>query len=206
VASLATLRSLFYVYVGTKTTDPLYPSSTVDALINAAANRYKADLQQMNPGWLSDTATLTLSSGAVSLPADFAGVLDLRIDDSTGSRLREVRYEELGLAWSGAVYAITGSDATATLHCSSGVDEDATLYLVYRTQPAELSAGTDVPSWMPGQFHDLLAREAAVDGFGLGSEGAPTPVFLERLDDARAQFWHHVRTRSTQPLLSRESI
>jgi hypothetical protein len=206
VASLSTLRSLFYVYVGTKSSDPMYPTTTVDALINAAANKYKADVQQMNPGWLSDTDTLTLSGGSVALPADFAGVLDLRLDDETGIRLREVRFEELGLDWSGPVYAVTGSDATATLHCGSSVDDAAALYLVYRTQPAELSAGTDVPSWMPSQFHDLLAREAAVDGFGLGAEGSATPSFLERLDDARAQFWAHIKARSTQPLTTREPI
>lgn len=206
MASLATLRSLFYVYLGTKASDPMYPSTTVDALINAAANKYKADIQQANPGWLSDTTTLTLSSGSVSLPADFAGVLDLRLTDNTGMRLREVRYEELELDWSQPVYAITGSDAAATLHCSSQVSEDGDVYLVYRTQPAELSAGTDVPSWMPGQFHDLLAREAAIDGFGLGAEGVPSPHFVRELDDRRAQFWGHLKSRSTHPLLTREPI
>lgn len=205
MASLTTLRSLFYIYVGTKPTDPMYPTATVDALLNAAAHKYIADVQQANPAYLVKTTTLNLAARTASLPVDFAGYVDVRFDDATGRPLREVRLEELDTP-SRAAFAITGPDAAATLTASQAVAENATLYFAYRYQPADLVNPSDIPEWMPAPFHDLLAREAAVDGFGLGAEGAPVVAFLTELQDRRAQFWAHVMRRGTQPLTTRQRI
>lgn len=196
MASLSTLRGLFYVYLGTKSTDPKFPTSTANALINAAANKYAADVQQQNASWLESETSLASATRSYALPANFAGALDVRLTDEQGQQLIEVRGDELAAAAGMPAFAITGPDGTSgRLKTSRGVTEGAALWLKYRYQPAELVNDIDVPSWMPSQFHDLLAREAALDAFGLGNEGEPGSLFVQELFDRRAQFWAHIGRR-----------
>jgi len=204
--NLLTARGLVYTYLGTIASDPAYPAATVTALLNAVANKYIADVQQMAPSYLRDTDTLA-AAGATSrsyaLPADFAGWLDVRVTDASGSPLSEVRDDELAVVADGCHFSITGPDSAATLTTDEGVSAGVALYLKYRYQPAEMSDDADAPDWMPTQFHDLLAREAAIDAFGLGDESAPSPLFLQETQDRRAQFWLHIGNRGIQPMTLR---
>lgn len=207
MAALSALRALVYVYLGTKASDPMYPTTTVDALLNAAANKYAADVQQANPSYMRAVTTLTAASAnTYTLPDDFAGWLDVRLTDARGVPLEEVRDDELNAASFSDAFAITGADDAATLTTARGVAEDAALYLKYRTQPAVLADAADAPSWMPAQFHDLLAREAAIDAFGVGNEAAPPARFTEETEDRRGQFWLHIGRRGVGSQRTRESL
>lgn len=204
---LTTLESLFYVYLGTVSTDPAYPKTTADALLNAAGNKFIADTQEMAPDQLLKTITLQPTSAGAStynLPSDFAGYLEVRLNDNLGVPLEEVRDEELDLGWDGPVFAITGPDAAAVLETSGTEVGGQPIYFKYRYQPPQLSAPSDIPTWMPAQYHDLIARQAAIDAFGLGAEAAPAPGFLSETADRVAQFWFHIGRRGTQPQTPRQ--
>lgn len=206
--NLSAIRSLVYTYLGTQSTDPAYPSATVTSLINAAANAYIADIQQLDPTYLRTTTTLSPTAAGArtyTLPANFAGVVEVRQTDADGARLAQVRDDELAINDYRACFAIYGADGSATLE-TRGVTAGVTLWLKYRYQPSELSATTDSPSWMPAQFHDLLAREAAIDAFGLGAEASPSPVFMQTTADRRGQFWQHVTVRGVTPRTTREPL
>lgn len=199
MSSLANLRTLFYVYATTQSGDPSLPAATVNLLINAAKNKYAADLLQANPGWLTTNVTLNSTpstSNTYNLPADFGGILEIRLADQYGSKLEEVRSEELNSVTNWPGYCVTGSDQGATLTTSIGVNAGQVLYLNYRAWPVDLAADGDVPSFMPLQFHDLLAREAAADAPGVSGESEVGSRFLTELADRRAQFWYHCGRRS----------
>lgn len=208
MATLSGLQALVYVYLGTTSSDPAYPAATVTALLNAAAGRYVDDIHQARPDYLFTSTTLAASTPTTriyTLPADFAGWLEVRATDADGVLMQEVRREELIAAGNAGIpaFAITGADGAAVLSTSTGVDAGISIYIVYRTTPAELSAADDIPSWMPARFHDLLAREAAVDGFGLGAESAPSRTFLQTLEDRRSQFWAAISRRGVAPTIQR---
>ena len=205
--NLAALRSLTYVYLGTVNTDPAYPATTVTTLLNAVANKYIADAHEMAPSYLRKVATLTATSPTArtyNLPADFSRWLDVRLNNSDGSQLEERRDDEMNEPQSGYVFSVTGPDGSAVLTTHSSVSAGVPLYLKYAYQPAEMVNDGDSPaSWMPAQFHDLLAREAAIDAFGLGDEATPSPVFLQETIDRRGQYWYHMGRRGIQPMTVR---
>lgn len=211
MANLAALQALVYVYLGTTSSDPAYPAATVTALLNAAAGRYVDDIHQARPDYLYKYQNLSPNSPGgrgYTLPTDFAGWLELRVNDSDGqpgTYMQEVRREELHAAGDAGVpaFSITGPDGSAKLETSTGIAAGASLFLVHRYTPAELSVAGDTPSWLPSRFHDLLAREAAIDGFGLGAESAPSRTFLETTEDRRSQFWQAIGRRGIAPTLQR---
>lgn len=208
MADLTTLRALFYVYLGTVSTDPAYPQTTADVLLNAAARELAADMQQMAPDMLQKVVTLNpdVAGGSTyTLPSDFYEALEVRLGTNLGTPLEEVRSEELDLGWDGPVFAIYGPDATATLEVSDLAEPGSPLYFRYGYQPVDLAAPSDIPSWMPTQFHDLIARAAAIDAYGLGAEAAPAPEFLEKTEDRKGQYWFHLSRRTTQAQTPRQT-
>lgn len=194
MANLSALRSLFYVYLGTKSTDPAYPSGTANTLINAAGNKLALETQQQNASLLQKSSSLTSATREYSLPSDFSHYVEVRLDDSVGSKLVEVRDEDL-TDDPRAAFAIYGPDGAAKLRVNTAVTMGRTLWLKYAYWPTELAADADTPSWLPSAFHDLLAREAAVDAFGLGGEGEPSALFLDETRDRRALYWSHIGRR-----------
>lgn len=205
MASLAGLQSLTLTYLGTTATDPAYPGATLTALLNAVGNRYVDDVHQAKPDYLNKIVTLapvSSTSTSYTLPVDFAGWLEVRADDETGSLLTEVRAEELNVWGADApAFAVVGADGSAVLKSTVGLGRS--IYLCYRYTPDELSLAGDTPAWMPTRFHDLLAREAAIDGFGLGNESAPASHFLATTEDRRAQFWTAISRRGVAPTIQR---
>jgi hypothetical protein len=191
---------LFYIYATTAAADPSLSSATVNLLINAAKDKYAADLLQANPGWmtvsLSGQAATPSTSRTYLLPSNFGGILEVRVSDSSGYKLEECRPEELNSSTSWPSYAITGSDQAATLTTSTGVAAGQLLYISYRKWPPVLVADGDTPDFLPTQFHDLLAREAAADAPGVSGESEASSRFHTELADRRAQFWFHVGRRS----------
>lgn len=203
MATLSGLRSLVYVYLGTVPTDPAYPTASVNALINAAGNKLIADIHQANPDYLAGATTLIPTSYPdYDLPGEFAGWTDVRIGSSTGTRLTECRSEELANACVPS-FAVSFPDGQAFLTVSSHVPSDSVLSLLYRFQPVELIEDTDIPVWLPPPFHDLLARQAAIDAFGLGNESAPSPRFVQSTEDREAQLWVAVGRRGVAPTIQR---
>lgn len=205
MASLVGLRSLVYTYLGTTSSDPAYPAASVNALINASGNALIADIHQARPDYFLESVILTPSLPAArqyTPPAGYAGWLDVRLSDKDGTPLSEVRYEELARS-SAPVFAVTGPDSAPTLTASDAVELNAAIYLLYRTQPAELVVDADVPTWLPAHYHDLLARKAAIDAFGLGNESTPSPLFVASTEDREAQLWVSIGRRGVAPTIQR---
>lgn len=208
MASLSGLRTLVYAYLGTTSSDPAYPASTVNALINAAGNALIADIHQQKPdylvSWEGALAAQNPTSRNYTLPSTFAGWVEVRLGSATGTQLTEVRREELELYTSAAAFSVTGTDgANAILTTSAGVESGVALWMFYRYQPSELVADADVPTWLPTAYHDLLARKAAIDAFGLGNESAPSPLFVATTADRETQFWVSIGRRGVGPTIQR---
>jgi hypothetical protein len=203
MATLAGLRTLVYAYLGTTANDPAYPPATVNALINAAGNNLVADIHQANPDYLGGATTLLpVTYPDYDLPPEFAGWTDVRLGSPTGRKLTECRSEELADACVPS-FAVSYPDGQAFLTVSANVPSDSQLSLLYRYQPAELTDDTDIPVWLSAAFHDLLARKAAIDAFGLGNESAPSALFVESTRDREAQLWVAVGRRGVAPTMQR---
>ncbi len=206
MASLATLRANVLIFLGTNSNDKAFPTATLDVLIQNAVNKTVSDIEEMSPGFTRTVVTLTGTDGSHSytLASDFSRALDVRITDSEGVKLREVRDDELN-SFSGYTFTITGSDHLATLVTGPTVEEGADLYFKYRAWPADLSLTTDVPETIPRKFHDVIALEAAKVGFGLGGEQAFPAVLQDQLDERRAQLFAHCARRSVDVATVRDS-
>lgn len=205
MASLATLRANTIIYLGTSSADKAYPSTTLNFLLNNAVNRILEDIQETNPGWLRTTTTLTSSTHSYTLPADFRKALEVRITDKDGVELEEVRDDDIN-AVSGYAYAISGADHAATLTTGSTVEEGVDLYLRYGYWPSDLSADADQPDSIPRKFHDIIALEAAKEGFGLGGEQEFPATLQDQLYDRTAQLHNHVSRRSKGAMQVRETL
>jgi hypothetical protein len=203
--TLADLRTLFYVYIGTTSSDPMYPTATVNALINAVAGKYRQETYQADPSRfeLETTLTPTGQTRSYPLPADFGGFLDVRFDSNKGVKLDQVRSDELNAAWAFAAFAITGPDASATLSTSDFCTLGEAIYLKYLQVQPGMSADTDEPLWLDADFHDLLAREAAIDAYGLGDEAQPSDRFMQETGDRRAMWYLHLMRRGVNSLKTR---
>lgn len=203
MASLATLRANTLIYLGTSSADKAYPPATLNFLLNNAVNRILEDVQECNPGWFRATTTLTSATRAYTLPVTFRKVLEVRITDAEGVELSEVRDDDLN-ATSGYAYAVTGADHAATLTTGPTVEEGASLYLKYGYWPSDLSDDADQPDSIPRKFHDIIALEAAKEGFGLGGEQEFPVALQDRLYDRTAQLHNHVSRRSKDAMQVRE--
>lgn len=204
----AQLRAAVYAYLGTASTDRAYPAATVTRWLNDALNQLRADLPngyvQTQGTWAADGGTgrvYTLSTQSAPVTA-LQSIVDVRITSTTGAKLREIGYEQLG-QWGGLAYALSGSDEAAVLTTSDGVADGATLYVVYETWPEELSADGDTPSWLPARFHDVPALMAAATAFASGDEGTFPPRLETLLFDRQSQLTSHTRRRSADVMLAR---
>lgn len=194
MASRAALRDLFYVFLGTKASDPAFPATTANALLNQVSKRYQAELRLHNPQYAQKVVTLTSATDTYALPADFGGWLDVRLTDSRGLQLAECRAEELQ-SMNVPAFTIVGPSQTASLITAPSVAAGRTLWLRYTYLQGDLATDTDEPTWMPAEHHHLIAREAAIDAAGIGAEQLIDPVFLERTEDARAIYWSTIGRR-----------
>jgi hypothetical protein len=204
--SLAQLQALVWTYLGTSSVDPLYTPTVVTGLLNTVANKYQTDLAEAAPSYNVTTTTLTASpasSNTYPLPANFGGWIEVRCTDYQGIPLGECKYEELNVPALAYSFAISGPDQAATLTTAPNVVAGLPLYFRYTPIAPDLVAAGDVPSWMPANFHDLLARDAAIDAFGIGSEDAPSPVFIQETNDRRAMWYLHIMRRGTSAVLTR---
>lgn len=200
MASLATLRTNTLIYLGTTSGDRAFPAATLNFLIQNAVNALIDDIEEANPSWMAVTSTLSATSSTshdYTLPADFSGWLEVRLDDKDGAPLTEVRADELG-ATGGYVFSISGPDHAATLTTGDTISEGQTLYLKYRKWPDDLSADSDQPDDIPRKYHDLIALVAADEGMGLGGEGMLPAALLERKADRHAQLMTHVSRRGVE--------
>lgn len=203
--TLAALRTLFYVYIGTTSSDPMYPPATVNALINAVAGKYRQETYQADPSRFEFETTLTPNAGTrdYPLPSDFGGWLDVRFDTAKGTKLDAVRSDELNAAWAFAAFAITGPDAAATLSTSEFCTLGESIYLKYLQVQQPMSGDNDEPTWLDADYHDLLAREAAIDAYGLGDEAQPAPRFMQETEDRRAMWYLHLMRRGVNGMKTR---
>lgn len=199
--NLSEMQDAVWGYLGTKATDRAHTAAQVTRELNNALNEL---VQDTPPGFLYVSGTWTPDGGTGRVyslasfspaPSALRRVVTLRLESTTGPRLREVQYDQLQ-AYSGPLFAVTGADEAAVVHTSEDVDESATLYGVLDTWPAELSDGADTPSWLPARLHDLPCLMAAEVRFGSGGEGAMPDELARKLLDRRAQYQQHVGRRS----------
>ena len=204
MASLAVLRANTLIYLGTTAADKAFPAATLNMCLNNAVNAILADIDETAPSWLELTITLTSTTQAYTLPADFSKWQEVRLDDANGSSLTEVRSDELN-ATGGYAFALTGPDHAAILTTGSTISAGNPLYLKYRAWPADLAADADQPDMIPRKFHDVIALVAAEEATALGGEGVLSPSLIRRQVDRHAQLMMHVARRGTEIMSSRGS-
>lgn len=204
-AQMTALRA----YLGVSDTDKAFTATRLTRWLNDALNELRAETPagtfQTRSTWTPDGGTgrvYTLSSQSPAVTA-LQKVIEVRLSSTTGTRLREVPYEQL-VAWGGSGYAVTGSDASAVLTTADGVTDGATLYVLYETWPAELADDTDEATWLPARFHDVPVLMAAEVAFASGDEGRMPPALAGKLLDRRAQLLSHLRRRSADVMLARQ--
>jgi len=204
--SLATLRNLTWTYLGTYSGDPLYTPTVVNGLLNNVVAKFVTDIQESRPDYLQSVVTLTAqtsTSNAYNLPSDFSGFLEVRLNDYTGTQLTYVRMEELNQPTLIYSFSITGADQNAVLYTCPTMTPGVPLYFRYQYVPPDLVNDSDVPTWMPSRFHDLIARQAAIDAYGIGNEDVPADLFVTETQDRIAQFYLEVARRGATPVLTR---
>jgi hypothetical protein len=207
VASLSTLRGNTLVYLGTTSADKAFPPATLNLLINNAVNALLDDIGEMNPAWLRLAVTLAAQSSTshlYTLPADFSGWLEVKLDNADGAPCTEVRDDELD-STGGYVFSIIGSDHAATLTTGSTISQGNPLYLKYKAWPVDLAADADQPDMIPRKYHDVIALYAAEEGMGLGGEGALPATLIRRKEDRHAQLMMHVARRGVEVAQTRGS-
>lgn len=210
MATLSELRGHVYAYLGETPTNKAFPPARLTRWLNDALNQLRSDVPlsvfTTRGTWTPDGGSGRVYSLATqSVPVTtLRKLVEVRLDSTTGQKLRELPWEQLE-AWAGGAYAITGPDESAVLTTSTSVDESATLYVVYETWPSELSADGDTPSWLPTRFHDVPALMAAKTAFASGDEGTFPGTYDELLMDRLAQLTAHWRRRSGDVALTRAS-
>lgn len=206
--TLAQLRAAVLSYLGTSSTDKAYPAATLTRWLNDALSELRAEMPagylQVRGTWDADGGSgrvYTLASQSVPVIA-LKTIVEARVNSTTGSRLREVPYEQLN-EWTGYAYAITGADEVAVLTTCDDVADGATLYVVYEEWPTELSGDADSPTWLPAKFHDVPALMATEIAFASGDEGRMPAAYANKLLDRRSQLISHTRRRSPDVMLTR---
>lgn len=206
--TLADLRTAVRAYLGVSDTDKAFTNTRLTRWLNDALNELRIDAPksyfQQRATWAADASTSRVYTLASQSPAVTAlqSIIELRLDSVSGSKLREVSFEQLP-AWAGLAYAVTGADEAATITTNDGTPAGATLYVVYEAWPAELSGDSDTPSWLPSRFHDVPALMAAEVAFASGDEGQMPGTLARKLQDRRAELLSHMRRRSPDAMLAR---
>lgn len=202
---VSTLCTRVRTYLGTAEDDPQYSNTILLPIAGEAYDALLHDIHELNPGYLATSVTLAAASAtshtytfSAQSPAitDFAGWLDVRDTDSTGTRFREVRYDELNYGGD-TVFALTGMDDSPTLITSPDVDAGLALYLLYVQWPAAISVVGDSPAKIPTRYHDVVALEMASIAFGLGGEQRMPPELFARWQDRRGQLMQSVSRRGS---------
>lgn len=205
MASRSVLKDLIRTLLGSTHDDPAFPDSTLDPIVQQAADALVHDILIANPDYLVRPAIVLAAtspaSRTYSLPTDFARVIELRYTDEDGAELREARLEELRDAGAD-YYAITGVDELAELVVSKGTQAGVALWLRREFWPADMAEDASVPEGIPVKFHDVVALEALF-AFGLGGEQRRPPELSQRWLDRRGQLIAWVSHRSTRPRTTR---
>ena len=204
--TLAQLRALALVYLGTASDDPAYPATTLNLVAQTAYAQLLADAADVNPGYLSTTVTLTADSATAitytfstqSTPiTNFHKWLEVRWTDATGARLMEVRPEELDRSGPGS-FALTGSDDTPVLTLGYNSTPGMALFFRYAFTPPALVVDTDVPSALPSAYHDVLALRMAAQAYALGNEATFPAALAVLLQDRQASMLAGIGRRGVQ--------
>jgi hypothetical protein len=205
------LRTLCWMLLGVKETDPFYSVARVDIALNTAEAQLAEEIRRQAPDVLTMKVTLAadVSTGNVytfSTQAppitDFSEVLELRLTDRNGVRLEKASDEDLNRV-SGGFYSIVGNDATPVIETDQGIAAGTPLYLKYARKTADWSAANASPESVPKDFHDVVGLVAVDVLFALGGEGR-MPDDLKRVQiDRRGALWHHIGRRSPDAQLVR---
>lgn len=199
------------MYLGTKSSDPFYPTSRVDALINAAYKELVADVQQTDPDYLLVSDTIEADSAeshtydlGAQLPT-LARLIEVRLTDQDGTLLIRVREDER-TRYSGAIYSLSGYDHDATLTTGDGVTAGSDLFIKYLPHPSDLSDPADSPDAVPREYHDLIALKAAITGYALGGEQFAPRDLIALAQDRHAQLIQHLYRRAEDPYIRRLDV
>ncbi len=118
--TLADLRTAVRAYLGVSDTDRAFTNTRLTRWLNDALNELRVDSPksyfQQRATWAADSSTSRVYTLASQSPAVTAlqSIIELRLDSTTGAKLREVSFEQLP-AWAGLAYAVTGADEAATV-------------------------------------------------------------------------------------------
>lgn len=207
------LRQFLWDLLGTKPSDPFYPTLRVDTMLNTAEGRLAEEARRQAPDMFRVTKTLAADGGvgrvyslASQAPpiTDFHEVLALRLTDANGQRLRQVPDGDLDM-FSGGFYSIIGTDAALIITTDSGVAAATPLYLKYSRKTSAWPNPSDSPESVPIDFHDVIALNAAEMLFALGGEASVPPEIASWALDRRSAFWTHIGRRSGDPQLVRDA-
>ncbi len=206
MASRSTIRTNVRTYLGTSSDDPAYTATILDPIVQQAVDSLLTDINEQNPSYNSTTVTLAADSTSSRLHTfatqssaitDFSRWLEMRWDDSKGTELIEVRYDELRNAGRDH-FVLTGIDSAAVVETSPDSPAGRDVFMRYTQWPVELSADNDVPGGIPLRFHDVIALEMLF-AFALGGEQRFPRDLHNRWFDRRNQLIHHVGRRGSQP-------
>lgn len=206
--TLAEIRTAVRAYLGVQDTDKAFTNARLTRWINDALNELRLETPksyfQQRATWVPDSSTSRTYTMTTQTPAVTAlqSIVELRLDSTTGAKLRELSFEQLG-AWAGLTFAITGADEAATITTGDDVPAGATLYAVFEAWHTELSADADTPTWLPARFHDVPALMATEVAFASGAEGRMPDTLARKLIDRRAELLTHQRRRSPDAMLAR---
>ena len=201
--NVAAIHTLCRSLLGTADDDPQFSDAILLPFTLQAYDSLLRDIQELNPGWMATSVTLTAVSStsrtytfASQSPAitDFNGWLAVRHTDADGILFREVPYADLsnGGAFN---FALTGTDDTPTLLTSPDSDAGIPLYLLYVQWPTALTSTSSTPTKISTRFHDVVALELASIAFGLGGEQRMPPELMARWQDRRGQLMQSVSRR-----------
>ncbi len=199
---LSEIREAALDHLGTRASDPAYPSARLTRYANLWLNGLYADI---HPDTFVASTLLVVDNGfkhqyslaRQSTPITaFRRALEVRTPDDTGVQLFEKRISELASMGAGCYYAITGPDEDGVLTTAPSARAGDPVFLRYAYWPAVLARDEDRPSSVPERFHWLIGLGTASIAFAQGGEGAMPADLGRMLFDGRAQLLAHVGRRS----------
>lgn len=205
------LRSLCWMLLGTKETDPFYSVTRVDLALDISEHQIAEEIRRQAPDILKGVKTLAADSPSSSLytfatqappVTDFSEVLELRLTDRNGTLFRHVSDEDLNKV-SGGWYSLVGSDAAPVIETDAGISAGTPLYLKYARKTAAWSGAGQSPESVPADYHDVVALRAVPMLFALGGESRLPPEIDRLAVDRSGALWHHISRRTPDPQLAR---
>lgn len=211
MATLLELRNDLYYWLGTNASNAAFPAAQMTRLLNMSAEALAEDLIRTYPDPFTHTAILTCDPtdrtsypfGSQAAPITNVNVITaVRVTDSLGARLEEVPHRQRASV-SGYAYSLLGLESTLTLYINSAIGDGTPIYVEYVPNVTALAADSDVPSWLPARFHDVISLNAAPLAYGSGNEQQMSPLLLDRLNDRNGQLRWAMGQRSLDPFVSR---